>query len=84
MVELRKVSLDEVRSFDDDPTLRIKTEEDVETWKKTQSFADYSIFLRRLTDSVVNYYLPWSSDVAAQVCKSRDLSTFHLIKCREL
>ncbi|EAU85128.2 serine/threonine-protein phosphatase 2A activator 1 [Coprinopsis cinerea okayama7 len=63
MAELRKISLDDAQHLiqaGDVPVLRIKLEEDVEKWKTTQSYQDYGIFLRRLSDSVVNYQLPWS------------------------
>ncbi|KAF5327611.1 hypothetical protein D9619_005039 [Psilocybe cf. subviscida] len=43
------------------PTLKIVTDSDVEHWKATQSYIDYSLFLRRLNDSVVNCNLPWNS-----------------------
>lgn len=43
------------------PTLKIMTDSDVEFWKATQSYIDYSLFLRRLNESVVNLDLPWKS-----------------------
>lgn len=67
MAELRQIIVDEVRNLKSRPVHCIKTEEDVETWKTTRSWADYSIFLRRLTDSVVNQFLPWSPEVPDQV-----------------
>lgn len=66
MVELRQISLDAVRSLTDRPLLHIKTEEDVDAWKTTTSYRDYSIFLQRLTNSVSGCLLPWSTDSLAQ------------------
>lgn len=75
MVELRQISLDAVRSLTDGPLLHIKTEEDVDAWKTTTSYRDYSIFLQRLTNSVSGCLLPWSTDSLAQVCRSRQRPT---------
>ncbi|KAF6756884.1 hypothetical protein DFP72DRAFT_892596 [Ephemerocybe angulata] len=66
MANLRQVTLDAVQTIVDGPTLHIKTEEDVEAWKTTQSYRDYSTFLQRLNESVVNYYLPWSPETPAR------------------
>jgi len=66
MAELRQVSLDYLRTTAEGPILHIKTEEDVDTWKTTQSWRDYAIFLRRLTDSVVGYYLPWRPETLSE------------------
>jgi hypothetical protein len=73
MAELRKVSLDDAQHLiqaGDVPVLRIKLEEDVEKWKTTQSYQDYGIFLRRLSDSVVNHQLPWSPTEPTEVCNT--------------
>ncbi|TFK24812.1 serine/threonine-protein phosphatase 2A activator 1 [Coprinopsis marcescibilis] len=62
MTALREIPLEDVLKFSesDAPTPKIKLDEDVEHWKTTQSYKDYSVFLGRLSDSVVNYQLPWS------------------------
>lgn len=44
---------------EDTPALRIKTDEDVEAWKHTRGYQDYGLFLRRLAESVVGYFLPY-------------------------
>lgn len=68
MAQLRQITLEEVAQLGDlRPSLTIKFEEDVEKWKTTQSYQDYGIFLQRLSDSVVNIYLPWSPEVPAKV-----------------
>lgn len=67
MTELRQITLDQVQSIVDGPVNRIKTDEDVELWKTTQSYKDYSIFLHRLTNSVVNHYLPWTPEKPSSV-----------------
>lgn len=43
------------------PNQKIKTEGDVELWRLTRGYADYALFLRRLNEAVVGYFLPWSS-----------------------
>lgn len=42
----------------DVPSLRIRTDEDVVTWKTTVGYKNYLVFLRRLTESVVGHDLP--------------------------
>lgn len=43
------------------PRQVIKTEDDVHAWKLTRGYQDYGLFLRRLNESVVGHFLPWSS-----------------------
>ncbi|KAH9481901.1 Serine/threonine-protein phosphatase 2A activator 1 [Psilocybe cubensis] len=59
LLDLRKIPLDEVAGLQSTPSLKIRTDDDVEYWKTTQSYLDYGIFLRRLNESVVGYTLPW-------------------------
>ena len=40
---------------------KIRTEEDVYAWRRTRGYGDYGLFLRRLNESVVGYFLPWTS-----------------------
>ncbi|KAG1851498.1 hypothetical protein C8R48DRAFT_810513 [Suillus tomentosus] len=40
------------------PELKIRTDQDVEDWKSTIGYADYLLFLRRLSEAVVDYTLP--------------------------
>lgn len=42
------------------PSLKIRTEEDVTTWKSTKGYQNYMLFLRRLSESVVGRSLPQS------------------------
>lgn len=44
------------------PSLRIRTDEDVELWKLTSGYKAYELFLRRLNESVVGYELPLQDD----------------------
>lgn len=44
------------------PSLRIRTDEDVELWKLTSGYGAYGLFLRRLNESVVGYELPLQDD----------------------
>ncbi|KAF9554569.1 Phosphotyrosyl phosphatase activator [Agrocybe pediades] len=60
--ELREITLSTLSGLQTLPTLKIKTDDDVEYWKTTQSYLDYMIFLRRLNESVVGYTLPWRSE----------------------
>ncbi|THU98369.1 Phosphotyrosyl phosphatase activator [Dendrothele bispora CBS 962.96] len=52
------------------PKQVIKTDHDVEIWRTTRSYKDYSVFLHRLTESVVGVFLPWSSDSHSQAIES--------------
>ncbi|OAX41909.1 Phosphotyrosyl phosphatase activator, partial [Rhizopogon vinicolor AM-OR11-026] len=40
------------------PELKIRSDQDVEVWKSTRGYADYLLFLHRLSESVVGYMLP--------------------------
>ncbi|PPQ83972.1 hypothetical protein CVT25_000518 [Psilocybe cyanescens] len=60
--ELREILLSEVSGFQSPPSLKIRTDDDVEHWKTTQSYIDYGIFLRRLNESVVGHFLPWEPE----------------------
>lgn len=44
------------------PSLKIRTDEDVERWKTTSGYKAYLLFLRRLNESVVGYELPFQDD----------------------
>ncbi|KAJ7771078.1 serine/threonine-protein phosphatase 2A activator 1 [Mycena maculata] len=52
LAELREIPLSDVTALNP-PTLKIQTDEDVETWRRSRSYQDYAIFLRRLNESVV-------------------------------
>ncbi|KAJ7755906.1 hypothetical protein B0H16DRAFT_1540058 [Mycena metata] len=57
LAQLREIPLGVIRGFEL-PTLKIQTDEDVETWRKSRSYQDYAIFLRRLNESVVGRDIP--------------------------
>ncbi|TFK34526.1 hypothetical protein BDQ12DRAFT_636215 [Crucibulum laeve] len=59
---LRRVSLDQVSQLESLPQTRIRTDDDVKKWETTQSYKDYVIFLRRLNESVVGHFLPWTME----------------------
>ncbi|KZV94190.1 Phosphotyrosyl phosphatase activator [Exidia glandulosa HHB12029] len=40
------------------PVTRIRTDEDVETWKRTQGYQDYALFVRRLNEAVIGHTDP--------------------------
>ncbi|KAI0246068.1 hypothetical protein BJV78DRAFT_1348818 [Lactifluus subvellereus] len=44
------------------PTPKIRTDTDVEAWKQTRGYSDYSLFLRFLNEAVVGCSLPWTND----------------------
>ncbi|KAF8885873.1 hypothetical protein CPB84DRAFT_1837853 [Gymnopilus junonius] len=67
---LREISISEAQHLRTLPSLEIRTDDDVEFWKTTQSYMDYGIFLRRLNESVVGYYLPWEPERHSQPVKS--------------
>lgn len=64
---LRHVSMSLVADLNSPPIQKIRTEEDVHVWKTTTGYRDYGLFLRRLTESVVGYSLPWSSQSPSTV-----------------
>ncbi|KAF5364411.1 hypothetical protein D9758_010690 [Tetrapyrgos nigripes] len=59
--ELRQIHLRDVQNRRP-PEHVIKTDQDVEFWRSARSYKDYSIFLHRLTESVVGVFLPWNSE----------------------
>lgn len=51
------------------PELKIQSDQDVELWKSTRGYADYLLFLHRLSESVVGYILPPTNlPKQSQVC----------------
>lgn len=60
-VSLREIPLAQLTRLDP-PVPKIHTENDILVWTQTRSFEDYSIFLHRLNESVVGYFLPWESE----------------------
>lgn len=66
LLPLRLVDITTVASLPV-PTQKIKTEEDVEVWRLTRGYGDYALFLRRLNESVVGSFLPWSSPASYPV-----------------
>ncbi|TFK50168.1 Phosphotyrosyl phosphatase activator [Heliocybe sulcata] len=38
--------------------LKIRSDQDVQTWKRTTGYRDYAVFLRRLNESVVGVFMP--------------------------
>ncbi|KAF9522834.1 hypothetical protein CPB83DRAFT_863876 [Crepidotus variabilis] len=64
--ELREIDLVSLSKSLDFPSLKIKTDEDVEAWKSTPSYQDLGLFLRRLNESVVGYDLPWRPEIRCQ------------------
>ncbi|KAJ7887574.1 PTPA-domain-containing protein [Mycena olivaceomarginata] len=57
LAQLREIPLASVSALDL-PTLKIQTDEDVDTWRQSRSYQDYAIFLRRLNESVVGRDIP--------------------------
>lgn len=49
------------------PVTRIQTNYDIAVWRQTRGYQDYSIFLRRLNESVVGRYLPLDGPSKTQV-----------------
>ena len=49
------------------PTNKIRFDEDVATWKNTRGFQDYTLFLRRLDQSVTGVLLPWDGGEPSEV-----------------
>ncbi|KAI0806075.1 hypothetical protein BC629DRAFT_1282689 [Irpex lacteus] len=57
---LRHISIDAVAQLRSTPTQKIRTDEDLDLWRTTTGYRDFAVFLRRLSESVVGYTLPWS------------------------
>ncbi|KAJ7886722.1 hypothetical protein B0H13DRAFT_2043771 [Mycena leptocephala] len=57
LAQLREIPLADVPALES-PTLKIQTDDDVETWRQSRSYQDYAIFLRRLNESVVGKNIP--------------------------
>ncbi|CAK5262917.1 unnamed protein product, partial [Mycena citricolor] len=54
---LRKIDLAEIPRLAT-PESKIRTDEDMETWRQSCAYRDYAIFLRRLNESVVGVDIP--------------------------
>ncbi|KAG2147724.1 uncharacterized protein EDB93DRAFT_400561 [Suillus bovinus] len=55
LLPLRQIELPTIQV---PPELKIRTDQDVEIWKSTKGYADYLLFLLRLSEAVVDYTLP--------------------------
>lgn len=64
---LRYISPENLVALQSWPTPKIQTDADVEVWKQTQGYSDYSLFLRWLSDAVVGYSLPQMNDNQSEV-----------------
>ena len=64
---LRHISPENLEALKALPTVKIRTDADVEAWKQTQGYSDYSLFLRWLNESVVGYSLPRTNDNHSEV-----------------
>jgi len=65
---LREITLTDVCVLGSLPGPKIRTDDDVELWKSTQSYVDYKIFLKRLNNSVIGVSFPWEPENQTQVC----------------
>ena len=63
---LRQVPLSDVLKKKP-PTPRIKTDEDLEFWKRTRSYRDLGLFLQRLNEAVVGHHLPFTPQSPSEV-----------------
>ena len=80
---LRAVDVASLRR-DDRPVLRIKTDDDVDAWKRTRGYHDYGLFLRRLADAVVGHALPHAApepDKVCRACSSTFAFAFDAMRC---
>ncbi|KAI0294871.1 Phosphotyrosyl phosphatase activator [Multifurca ochricompacta] len=60
---LRHISLESLIALQTQPpTSKIRTDADVEVWKQTQGYSDYSHFLRWLNEAVVGCAMSWTND----------------------
>jgi hypothetical protein len=64
---LRYISTEDLVALQAWPTPKIQTDADVEAWKQTHGYSDYSIFLRWLSEAVVGCSLPRTSNDQSEV-----------------
>jgi serine/threonine-protein phosphatase 2A activator len=64
---LRYISPEDLVALHAWPTPKIQTEADVEAWKQTQGYSDYSIFLRWLSEAVVGCSLSRANNDRSEV-----------------
>ena len=50
------------------PILGIRTDNDVLVWKQTTGYQNFMLFLRRLSEAVVDHYLPIDEQSPSLVC----------------
>ncbi|KAL4263905.1 Serine/threonine-protein phosphatase 2A activator [Pleurotus pulmonarius] len=55
--DLRRIDITSLKGMPK-PAQKIRFDSDVEVWRSTRSYRDYSLFLHRLTEAVVGQYLP--------------------------
>lgn len=63
----RYISLENLAALQAWPTPKIRTDADVEAWKQTQSYSDYSLFLQWLNEAVVGCSLPRTNKNQSEV-----------------
>lgn len=64
---IRYISPEDLVALQAWPTPKIQTDADVEAWKQSQGYSDYSIFLRWLSEAVVGYSLPRTNNDQSEV-----------------
>ncbi|KZT27229.1 Phosphotyrosyl phosphatase activator [Neolentinus lepideus HHB14362 ss-1] len=62
---LRQISVSDIHQAHP-PVLKIRSDQDVETWKHTRGYRNYAIFLQGLNESVVGIFLPWQPPSISQ------------------
>ncbi|KAI5896141.1 PTPA-domain-containing protein [Schizophyllum commune H4-8] len=66
---LREITPAEVDKLPELPSKKIKTDHDIDLWKTTRSYYDFSLFVRRLCESVVGRELPYEPEVVGEPVK---------------
>ncbi|KAL1733440.1 hypothetical protein EV714DRAFT_204622 [Schizophyllum commune] len=66
---LREITPAEVDKLPELPSKKIKTDHDIDLWKTTRSYYDFSLFVRRLCESVVGRELPYEPEVVGKPIK---------------
>jgi len=64
---LREIPLSHFDNIGPLPSLVIRNDQDVELWAKTTSYHEYDLFLRRLNESVVGFFLPYTERINAVI-----------------
>ncbi len=73
--DLRRIDIASLKGMPK-PVQKIRFDSDVEVWRTTRSYQDYSLFLHRLTEAVVGQYLPLTNSTQSSARRPVALVSF--------